>query len=149
MYRGLARLVGMDVLDAGDSLETEIAALRRHWDDYDFFFIHHKPTDAAGEDGDFVRKRDAIRAFDACLPELLALEPNVLIVAGDHSTPAEMAAHSWHPVPTLLWGDHVRADGSHHFDEGECARGGLGTMPAKELLPLAFAHAMRLAKFGA
>ncbi|MYI83260.1 MAG: phosphoglycerate mutase, partial [Chloroflexi bacterium] len=102
-----------------------------------------------GEDGDFARKRQALRDFDACVPELLALNPNVLIVAGDHSTPAMMAAHSWHPVPLLIWGDNVRTDASHHFDEGECAAGGLGTIPAKELLPLAFAHAMRLAKFGA
>ena len=149
MYRGLARLVGMDVLDAGESFETAIATLRGAWDDYDFFFLHFKPTDAAGEDGDFARKRQALHDFDACLPELLALNPNVLIIAGDHSTPAMMAAHSWHPVPLLLWGDNVRTDASHHFDEDECAVGGLGTMPAKELLPLAFAHAMRLAKFGA
>ena len=149
MYRGLARLVGMDVLDTGDSLESELATVREHWDDYDFFFLHYKATDAAGEDGDFARKRRAIREFDSCIPELLALEPNVLIIAGDHSTPAVMAAHSWHPVPLLLWGDHVRGDHSHRFGESECARGGLGTMPAKELLPLAFAHGLRLTKFGA
>ncbi len=149
MYRGLARLVGMDVLDAGESFETAVARLHSAWDDYDFFFLHFKPTDAAGEDGDFARKRQALHDFDACLPELLALNPNVLIIAGDHSTPATMAAHSWHPVPLLLWGDNVRTDASHHFHERECARGGLGTMPAKELLPLAFAHAMRLTKFGA
>ena len=149
MYRGLARLVGMDVLDAGESFETAIARLRSAWDDYDFFFLHYKPTDAAGEDGDFARKRQALRDFDACVPELLALNPNVLVIAGDHSTPATMAAHSWHPVPLLIRGDNVRTDASHHFDEGECAVGGLGTMPAKELLPVAFAHAMRLAKFGA
>ena len=149
MYRGLARLVGMDVLETGDSLESELATVREHWDDYDFFFLHYKATDAAGEDGDFARKREAIREFDSCIPELLALKPNVLIIAGDHSTPAVMAAHSWHPVPLLLWGDHVRGDHSHRFGESECARGGLGTMPAKELLPLAFAHGLRLTKFGA
>ncbi|MCY4615715.1 MAG: phosphoglycerate mutase, partial [Chloroflexi bacterium] len=149
MYRGLARLVGMDVLDAGDSIATQVATVREHWDDYDFFFIHYKPTDAAGEDGDFARKQQAIAAFDDCVPELLALDPNVMVVTGDHSTPALMAAHSWHPVPALVWGDYVRPDDSHRFGERECARGGLGTIPAKELLPIAFAHAGRLAKFGA
>ena len=149
MYRGLARLAGMDVLDAGDSLAGEVEALRRHWDEYDFFFLHYKPTDAAGEDGDFDRKKQAIREFDACVPDLLDLGPSVLAVAGDHSTPAVMAAHSWHPVPLLLWGDRVRPDGAHRFGERECARGGLGVFPAKELLPLAFAHAGRLTKFGA
>ena len=149
MYRGLARLVGMKTIDGGDSLGTQFEALRRHWDDYDFFFVHHKAPDGAGEDGDFARKAQAIREFDDALPQLLKLEPDVLVVTGDHSTPAVMAAHSWHPVPLLIHGRHVRPDGSHHFNELECARGGYGTIPATEVLPLAFAHAGRLAKYGA
>jgi 2,3-bisphosphoglycerate-independent phosphoglycerate mutase len=149
MYRGLARLVGMDVLDAGANLESQIEALRAHWDEYDFFFLHYKYTDSAGEDGDFYRKQQAIRAFDASVPSLLALKPNVLMVTGDHSTPAMMAAHSWHPVPFLLRGDNVRVDVVNRFNESECSRGGLGTFPAKEVLPLAFAHAGRMTKYGA
>ncbi|MBM4415161.1 MAG: 2,3-bisphosphoglycerate-independent phosphoglycerate mutase [Chloroflexi bacterium] len=149
MYRGLARMVGMDVLDAGTNLETQIEALRTHWDAYDFFFLHYKPTDTAGEDGDFQRKQQAIRAFDACLPSLLALAPNVLVVTGDHSTPAVMAGHSWHPVPLLLHGDYVRSGDSTRFTEQACAHGALGTLPAREVLPIAFAHARRLTKFGA
>jgi len=149
MYRGLARLVGMETLDAGQTLETQIEAIRSHWDDYDFFFLHFKYTDSAGEDGDFDRKMHAIEDFDACLPKLVALNPDVIIVAGDHSTPSVMAAHSWHPVPVLLRGKTVRADNRHVFTELECAQGGLGTFPAKELLPLAFAHAGRLTKYGA
>ncbi len=149
MYRGLARLVGMDVLDAGESIDTQIAALGRHWEEYDFFFVHWKHTDSAGEDGDFARKARAIHDFDSVLPRLLELRPDVLVVTGDHSTPATMAAHSWHPVPLLMWGRHVRVDDSHGFGEGECARGGLGTIPARDVLPLAFAHAGRLAKYGA
>jgi 2,3-bisphosphoglycerate-independent phosphoglycerate mutase len=149
MYRGLARLVGMDVLDAGADLESQIEALRRHWDEYDFFFLHYKYTDAAGEDGDFGRKMQAIRDFDACVPSLVGLQPNVIMVTGDHSTPATMAAHSWHPVPFLLRGDNARVDITTRFNEFECSRGGFGTFPAKEALPIAFAHAGRLAKFGA
>ncbi len=149
MYRGLARLVGMDVLDAGANLESQTDALRRHWDDYDFFFLHYKYTDSAGEDGDFARKQQAIRDFDACVPSLVGLGPNVIVVTGDHSTPSMMAAHSWHPVPFLIRGDHVRVDEANRFNEGECVRGGLGTFPAKEALPLAFAHAGRLTKYGA
>jgi 2,3-bisphosphoglycerate-independent phosphoglycerate mutase len=149
MYRGLARLVGMDILDAGQDLESQVEALRRHWDDYDFFFLHFKYTDAAGEDGDFARKQRAIRDFDACVPALVGLHPNVIVVTGDHSTPATMAAHSWHPVPFLLYGDNVRVDAANRFNELECVRGALGTFPAKEALPLAFAHAGRLTKYGA
>ena len=149
MYRGLARLVGMEAIDGGQSLETQIEALRRHWNDYDFFFLHYKATDSAGEDGDFARKVDAIRDFDRCVPRLLELGPQVLVITGDHSTPATMAAHSWHPVPLLMHGEHVRPDGAHRFTELECGHGGLGTIPAMEVLPVAFAHAGRLAKYGA
>lgn len=149
MYRGLARLVGMDVLDAGTNLETQFAALKQHWNDYDFFFVHYKYTDSAGEDGDFDRKVRAIEDFDAYLPALMELGPDVLIVGGDHSTPAVMASHSWHPVPVLLSGKTVRIDAQHRFNETECAQGGLGIFPAKELLPQAFAHAGRLTKYGA
>ncbi len=149
MYRGLARLVGMDTLEAGTNLESQFAALRQHWNDYDFFFVHYKYTDSAGEDGDFDRKVRAIEDFDACLPALLDLGPDVLIVGGDHSTPAVLASHSWHPVPVLLSGRTVRADAQHRFNETECAEGGLGIFPAKELLPQAFAHAGRLTKYGA
>jgi len=149
MYRGLAQLVGMDAIDGGDSLETQFDALKRHWDDYDFFFVHFKATDAAGEDGDFARKVQAISDFDRQLPQLMELEPDVLVVTGDRSTPAMMAAHSWHPVPMLISGTNVRTDSARSFTELECVTGGLGTIPATELLPLAFAHAGRLAKYGA
>jgi len=149
MYRGLARLVGMDVLDAGTDMESQVKALRRHWDEYDFFFLHYKYTDSAGEDGDFARKQQAVRDFDACVPALMSLNPDVVLVTGDHSTPAVMAAHSWHPVPFLLRGTNARIDAAARFNEVECARGGLGTFPAKEALPLAFAHAGRMTKYGA
>ena len=149
MYRGLARLVGMESIDGGNSLRTQYEALERHWDDYDFFFVHYKATDAAGEDGDFGRKVEAIAEFDRQLPQLLALKPDVLIIAGDHSTPATLAAHSWHPVPLLISGTTVRPDAARGFTELQCMTGGIGTIPAAELLPIAFAHAGRLAKYGA
>jgi 2,3-bisphosphoglycerate-independent phosphoglycerate mutase len=149
MYRGVARLVGMDALDGGHNIQEQIAAIRTHWDEYDFFFLHYKYTDSAGEDGDFRRKCDAIEAFDLALPELVALKPDVLVVAGDHSTPAMMAAHSFHAVPVLVWGKDVRRDHLHHFNEVSAREGELGLFPAKEILPIAFAHAGRLAKYGA
>ncbi|RLT26545.1 MAG: 2,3-bisphosphoglycerate-independent phosphoglycerate mutase [Chloroflexi bacterium] len=149
MYRGLARLVGMDVLETGTTFDSEIETLAKHWDDYDFFFMHYKYTDSAGEDGDFARKVKAIQDFDVRIPEIMKLNPNVIVIAGDHSTPAAMADHSWHPVPTIIRGDYVRRDEVHHFNEPETLRGGLGIFPAKELLPQAFAHALRLSRFGA
>jgi len=149
MYRGLARLVGMTVLDPGRNWTEQCEALRRHWRDFDFFFLHYKYTDAAGEDGDFQRKVGRIEEFDAGFPQIVELGPDVLIVTGDHSTPAKLRSHSWHPVPVLLASDTCRPDLVERFGERPCLSGGLGQLEAKSLLPLALAHAGRLAKFGA
>jgi len=151
MYRGLASLVGMDVLDfQGEEPQDEFGALARAWDAYDFFFIHIKKTDSRGEDGDFDAKTAVIEKLDQALPDLLALQPDVLAVTGDHSTPAKMKAHSWHPVPFLLWApETIRSDDQTQFGERNCAQGNLGTFPAREAMTLLMAHANRLEKFGA
>lgn len=149
MYRGLAKLAGMDALACPGGLPEQLDMLKRCWDDYDYFFVHYKKTDAAGEDGDFERKTHAVEEFDAWLPGLLALEPDVLMVAGDHSTPSLMAAHSWHPVPFLLHSKYCRQGAASNFNETECLKGSLGIFPAVEVMPLAMAHAMRLEKYGA
>jgi len=151
MYRGVSRLVGMDVIEfEGEKPEDEFAAAKRIWDDYDFLFIHIKKTDSMGEDGNFDGKVKIIEGVDKALPDLLALEPDVLVITGDHSTPAVMKAHSWHPVPFLLWAPatHI-SDSEIQFGERACARGGLGTFPAVDAMSLALAHAERLNKFGA
>ncbi|MFN9269364.1 MAG: 2,3-bisphosphoglycerate-independent phosphoglycerate mutase [Planctomycetaceae bacterium] len=149
MYRGLARLVSMDVLDAGQTLEDQCARLEQSWNDYDFFFMHYKYTDSTGEDGNFPAKVERIEQLDAVLPRIQALKPDVLVVTGDHSTPSKMKSHSWHPVPTLLAAETCRPDACTHFGEQECLRGGLGQFPAKYLMTLAMAHAGRLEKYGA
>ncbi len=149
MYRGLARLVGMTIHQPGACLADQIEALGRHWDDADFFFLHYKYTDAAGEDGDFDRKVACIEEVDAQIPGITGLGPDVLIVTGDHSTPAALRSHSWHPVPVVLAADTCRPDEVTSFGERPCLRGGLGQIEARNLLPLAMAHAGRLAKFGA
>jgi 2,3-bisphosphoglycerate-independent phosphoglycerate mutase len=150
IYRGLAKLLGMKMLKVdGETVADEFGALEKHWDAYDFFYLHVKKTDSAGEDGDFARKVHVIEEVDALIPRLLALKPDVVIVSGDHSTPALLKAHSWHPVPTLLYSRFVRADGIAEFGECACARGSLGRLRAKELMPIALSNAQRLAKFGA
>lgn len=151
MYKGVARLVGMDVQQFdGDAPGDEFAQVARIWDDYDFFFVHVKPTDSRGEDGDFDGKVKVIEAVDAALPALLDLRPDALIITGDHSTPARLRTHSWHPVPTLLWAPATHLpDGCASFGERECLAGGLGRFPASDLMPLALAHAGRLARYGA
>lgn len=149
MYKGLARLVGMDVLDAGDTLATQLATLKKGWGQYDFFFLHYKYTDSTGEDGNFVKKVEVIEALDAAIPGMIELKPDVFIVTGDHSTPSKMKSHSWHPVPTLLRSALARTDGVKEFSESECLRGGLGQFEAKHLMLLAMAHAGRFGKYGA
>jgi len=151
MYRGVAKLVGMNVLPvAGETVEDEVETLRAHWDAYDYFFFHVKKTDSAGEDGDFERKAGIIEHVDeVVVPAILALEPDVLIVTGDHSTPAALKSHSWHPVPTLLWSRYGRPDGAAEFGERACGRGSLGVFPATDEMPLALGNALRLTKYGA
>jgi 2,3-bisphosphoglycerate-independent phosphoglycerate mutase len=150
MYRGVARLVGMEVLTLrGDTLSDEFAALETHWDKFDFFYLHVKRTDTMGEQGDFAGKVRAVEEVDAQLPRLLALDPDVVIVGGDHSSPAVLQSHSWHPVPLLLYSRYARSGGSVEFGERECARGSLGIMRATDVMPLALAHAGRIAKYGA
>ena len=149
MYKGLARLVGMDVLDCGSTLGDQVATLARVWQDHDFFFLHYKYTDSTGEDGNFAAKVEMIERLDAIVPRVRALKPDVLIVTGDHSTPSKLKSHSWHPVPVVLAADSARFDAVKEFGEEACLRGGLGQFKAKYLLPLAMAHAGRLGKYGA
>lgn len=150
MYRGLAKIVGMEVLPTGSTLESEIEALRDSFADYDYFFIHVKYTDSSGEDGDFDRKVSVIEEVDSIVPSILSLKPDVFAVTGDHSTPAALKSHSWHPVPLLLYAKTARRDSwLTSFGEGECARGSLGTFKSQDLIALMLAHAQRLAKYGA
>ncbi|MCC6124364.1 MAG: 2,3-bisphosphoglycerate-independent phosphoglycerate mutase [Pirellulales bacterium] len=149
MYKGLAQLVGMEIVGEPNTLQEEIDVLEKEWKNYDFFFVHFKYTDSRGEDGNFAEKVKMIEQFDAIVPRVAALKPDVLVVTGDHSTPAALASHSWHPVPVLLSSPACRPDGCQKFGERETLCGGLGQFSAVYLMPLALAHAGKLGKFGA
>ena len=149
MYRGVARLLGMEVMETGFTFKDEVDTLLEHYSDYDFFYIHFKGADAAGEDGNFEAKVEALEELDRALDRLIELKPDVFIVAGDHSTPAVLASHSWHPVPFLLHSRWGQPDDVVQFTEQACARGALGRFPATEIMPLAMAHSLKLSKFGA
>lgn len=149
MYRGLARLVGMEVARTGTTLEDEFATLKENYGRYDFFFLHVKWTDTAGEDGDFAHKVKVLEQIDAALPGLTSLEPDVLVVTGDHSTPAALKGHSWHPVPVLICSKYCRTDAIREFSEPAFLAGGLGRIHATDIMPLAMANARKLTKFGA
>jgi 2,3-bisphosphoglycerate-independent phosphoglycerate mutase len=149
MYKGLAQLVGMEIIGKAQTLAEQVTVLEQNWGKYDFFFLHYKYTDSTGEDGNFEAKVKKIEEFDAVLSRVTTLKPNVLIVTGDHSTPSYLKAHSWHPVPTLLVSDCCRPDGHTTFGENTAIRGGLGQFKAKYLMTLALANAGRLSKYGA
>jgi 2,3-bisphosphoglycerate-independent phosphoglycerate mutase len=149
MYKGLARLVGMEIVGQAQTLAEQISVLEQNWAKYDFFFLHYKYTDSTGEDGTFEAKVKKIEEFDAAIPRVTALKPKVLIITGDHSTPSYLKAHSWHPVPTLIVSDCCRPDGHATFGENTAIRGGLGHFEAKYLMTLALANAGRLSKYGA
>lgn len=149
MYKGLARLVGMDIVGSAQTLAEQIDVLRDNWEKYDFFFIHFKYTDSTGEDGNFDEKVSRIEELDSLMPAIEKLGPAVLIVTGDHSTPSYLKSHSWHPVPTLLVSDCCRPDPHKTFNETTCITGGLGQFEAQYLMPLALSNAGRMGKFGA
>jgi len=149
MYKGLAKLVGMDVLKIGESLNDEFKSLQDNFNKYDFFYLHVKKTDSYGEDGNFEQKVKVIEEVDKYIPEVLALKPDVLVVTGDHSTPAIMKGHSWHPNPFMLFSKYIRVDEVEQFNEKECVKGELGRFSAVDVLPLMMANALKLQKFGA
>ena len=148
MYKGLARLAGMQLLEEGAGIPGEFETLKANWDDHDFFFIHIKPTDAAGEDGDFDRKASVIEEVDAQIPGLLALAPDALAITGDHATPAKLKSHSWHGVPFLLASPYTLPT-ADRFGERPCAGGTLGVFPAEEIMGYLMGHALKLNRFGA
>jgi len=149
MYKGLAQLVGMTKVEGPTTLAEQFERYVAEYDNYDFFFIHYKYTDKAGEDGDFAAKVAAIEEFDAALPILLARKPDVLAITGDHSTPCVAKGHSWHPQPVLLHSALSGNDKLERFTETGANLGSLGVFEAKYLIRLMQANARMFDKFGA
>ncbi|MHB1131905.1 MAG: 2,3-bisphosphoglycerate-independent phosphoglycerate mutase [Chloroflexota bacterium] len=149
MYRGVARLAGMEALPTGNSVAAEFQVVADNWAKYDFFFIHVKYADSAGEDGDFARKVQVLEEVDRSLPTLLQLKPQALVITGDHSTPATLKNHSWHPVPFLLHSPWCIPDKLPSFDERSVRGGALGRFPAVDGMSLMMGYAQKLARYGA
>ena len=149
LYRGVASTCGMEVVECGKRIADLLDQVEARWSDFDFFFLHVKQTDQAGEDGDLATKAAVIEEVDAELPRLLGLGPDVVAITGDHSTPSPMKAHSWHPIPLLLHGPNCFIDATERFDELETVRGAIGTIQSHELMGLLLGNAGKLAKFGA
>jgi 2,3-bisphosphoglycerate-independent phosphoglycerate mutase len=142
-------MLGMKIIPTGDTITDQLVTLKDNWDNHDFFFVHYKPTDAAGEDGNFTEKVSALENLDKEIPTILGLDPDVLVIAGDHSTPSVLAGHSWHPVPFVIRSSTSESGQTEKFTEREARKGALGTIQATDLMPLALAHSGKLDKFGA
>ena len=148
MYRGLATVARMKIIPTGRTFADEVETLYQNFAAHDFFFIHYKPADAAGEDGNFDAKVKTLEDLDTFIPRIRELDPDVFMVAGDHSTPSIMAAHSWHPVPFMLNSRLTKGDGVAGFNERDCRQGSIGRIPATNVMLLAMSHAGKLIKFG-
>ncbi len=149
MYMGLAKLAGMSVLNVGAEIEDLFNTLEEYYNNFNFFYVHVKKTDSAGEDGNYEAKKATIEKIDSLIPRILALKPEVLVITSDHSTPCLMKSHSWHPNPFLIWGQTAQPDTVTSFTEKDCSRGYLGRFHAVEAMPLMLAHAGKLKKYGA
>lgn len=149
MYKGIARLVGMEIIECGETWESEIKIIGKHFNDYNFFYLHFKEVDMKGEDGDFEGKVKLIEKFDSLLPEILKHKFDVIAITSDHSTPAILKSHSWHPNPFLLYSAYVRQDGLNCFNEKSCAQGSLGLFPQTKVMQLLLAGSLKLKKYGA
>jgi 2,3-bisphosphoglycerate-independent phosphoglycerate mutase len=149
MYRGLAKLVGMDVLEVGSEMEDLFSTLKKFYLKYNFFYVHVKKTDSYREDGNFKAKKEIIEKTDSFIPIILDLKPEVLVVTSDHSTPCALKSHSWHPNPFLLYSHTAQVDKVEKFTEKECSQGYLGRFPSLSAMPLMLAHAGKMVKFGA
>lgn len=152
MYKGLAQIVGMKIVDGCNTVKDEIEKLKELYkESYDFYYVHIKDTDKLGEDGNFEAKVKKIEEIDALIPEILSLKPDVLVVTADHSTPSVNKGHSWHPVPVCLWSKKIPTSGNsvRKFTEREFSKGMLGCIYMTKLMPLAMAYAGKLDKYGA
>lgn len=152
MYKGLAQIVGMEIISGCETIEDEIKKLKELFNKpYDFYYVHIKDTDKLGEDGNFEEKIRKIEEIDKLIPEIFSLQPDVLVITGDHSTPAVTKGHSWHPVPVAIWSKNppTPKNNVNKFTEEEFSKGILGTIYSSKILPLAMAYSGKLDKYGA
>jgi 2,3-bisphosphoglycerate-independent phosphoglycerate mutase len=141
--RGLGIALGLEPVDAPETddpvgdLRRRVALANERLDAGDtFVFCHQKTTDAAGHTKDPEIKRDTIAALDAAVGNL-PVDRAIVCITGDHATPASPdVIHSGDPVPLLVAGPGVRADGVTSFGELPFAAGILGQLRGPDLIPV-------------
>ncbi|RKX46439.1 MAG: 2,3-bisphosphoglycerate-independent phosphoglycerate mutase [Thermotogae bacterium] len=159
LVKGVARAIGFDVYTpegaTGEYNTNPMAKAKKAVEllgEYDFVFLHFKPTDAAGHDNNPMRKVEMIEKADEMIGYIMKnidLEKTVIAITGDHSTPCEVKNHSGDPVPLLIAGGGIRADYTEAFGERECMHGGIGRVRGKYIVPMMMDLMGRTEKFGA
>ena len=156
LYKGIARLIGMDVVHVpgatgkpDSNIRAKVETAIKHRKDYDFFFIHFKGADSCGEDGDVEGKIAYIEKIDDAVAPLLKLKNSLVVITADHSTPCTIKSHSADDVPIVIMGDEVRDDDVHEFSERTCAKGRMGHIKGMHVMPIILDLMGIAEKFGA
>ncbi len=129
LLQGLARMVGMDVLDipgVTDNIDNDYAAQAAGalvaLDDHALVFIHIEAPDEAAHEGSIDDKVEAIQRVDREIVRRLRLwSPDGLrtLILPDHPTPIKVRTHTDDPVPFLMWGPGFTTNGARRFTESE------------------------------
>lgn len=141
LYKGLGNMAGMDVINVkgatglpNTDVNAKIKSVKKYMRDYDFAYVHIKPTDIYGENGDCEGKKKFIgEKIDPALSELMDFG-GIIAITADHSTPCSHKDHSSDPVPLLIHGGNIEADKVEKFGEKECRNGSLGELFGKDLM---------------
>ncbi|MEI6512009.1 MAG: 2,3-bisphosphoglycerate-independent phosphoglycerate mutase [bacterium] len=158
LVRGIARFVGMTILDAPgatggpDSDLNSIAdTIVEAFKDHNFVLCNVKAPDQCGHDNDPELKCQVIEKFDSMVGYLMKRLPEDTIVAitADHSTPCEVKDHSGDPVPLLVCGPGVRRDDVAEFHELTVYKGALQRVRGTDLVNIITQLMLVQEKFGA
>lgn len=158
LIKGICRSLGMkliEVMGATGGLDTDMgakmAAAVKALEGHGVVVVSIKATDVAGHDRNPELKRQLIERVDESLRPIRECfqEDWIIAVTADHTTSSETGDHSGDPVPLLVFGEGVRIDDVTTYDEVAAARGGLGRLRGRDLMPLLMDLSDKTGKFGA
>jgi 2,3-bisphosphoglycerate-independent phosphoglycerate mutase len=143
LLRGLAKQASLDFLDIpgvtdgnDNDYAGQMAGALASLADYDVVIVHVEAPDAAGHEGDAAAKVAAVETVDALMvPQVTGLGGGVrLLVQPDHPTPVALKTHVVEPVPFVLWGEGIEANGAAAYTEAEAAATEVSVTPGYRLM---------------